>query len=526
MRTQLVGSLALLLAVGVLLGHPASGRAQVNVNDLPSGYPTGSSNFSRSSDIPPAPNVATIPTTPAPAVASQTVPAGCWFGRCRPPMCSAPDCAGGYPWYANANPYWNNYYYYSPYNGGGAPYAPSYPSFGGGGGCLPNLPDVPAEEAPGHPDGVQGPPVAIHKDCVWIEGEYVASWIKPMRFPTPLVTFGTEASTKPGALGEPGTTTAFGDKANFGMFSGVRLDGGLGLDDCGLWALELSGLVTIPEHVRFAVQSDAAGNPIIGRPIFNTATGQQGVILNSETNIATGGVALDVRSQFLGAEANLRRSFQPYERLRIDGLVGFRFLRLAETLTIRDNTEPLTPGAVDFLGSPAPLGSKLTDEDSFRTTNHFYGLQIGSDVRYEWKCLFVSAFGKVALGATDQQAEISGSTSLNSPTGMAAASGGGALALASNIGQHNQTVLDFVPEAGLTVGVNVAPWCRLTAGYSFLYWNSVLRPGGQINPVVNPSLIPSSQSFGKGGGPLQPSYQFNSENYWTQSLFLGVDFHY
>jgi len=60
------------------------------------------------------------------------------------------------------------------------------------------------------------------------------------------------------------------------------------------------------------------------------------------------------------------------------------------------------------------------------------------------------------------------------------------------------------------------------------------RPGGigrvadtrsRTCRLVNPSLIPSSQLFGKAGGPLQPSFPFNGENYWTQSLFLGVHFH-
>jgi hypothetical protein len=457
------------------------------------------------------------------------VPASYWCPGCRGSAGNSPYWPGYYPGYyqyPNANPYSNNYYYHNPYYASGYPYGPSYPSMGGAI-DLPNLPDGGVDEVPGDGDEVHGSALPAHRDRFWLSADYDGSWIKSWRLPLPLVTFGSPTSATPGALGQPGTTSTF-DSANFGMFQGVRLDGGYYLGDGGCLAVEMSGLVALPNHVRFAASSDASGNPIIGRPIFNTATGAPGVILDSLplplVGASAGSVSVDARSEFLGAEMNLRSSFHPWDHFRLDGLIGFRFLRLAESLTIRDQVTPLNSG-IEFLGSPVSVGSELTDVDSFRTINHFYGGQLGADLRWENNWLMVSAFGKVALGTSSEEADINGSTTLSSPSGVVTA-GGGALALPSNIGVHTRTILAYVPEVGMTVGVNVAPCCRLTVGYSFLYWSSVLRPGAQINPVVNPSQIPTSTTFGTPGGPLAPSYHFNGESFWTHSVLVGVDFHY
>ena len=96
----------------------------------------------------------------------------------------------------------------------------------------------------------------------------------------------------------------------------------------------------------------------------------------------------------------------------------------------------------------------------------------------------------------------------------------------SNIGNFNRTQFGFIPEVGLNVGINLTKNWQLTAGYSFLYWNQVVRPGGQINHAVNPGLIPTDNSFGTPGGPIQPAGGFNTESVWIQSLSVGMNFRY
>ena len=48
-----------------------------------------------------------------------------------------------------------------------------------------------------------------------------------------------------------------------------------------------------------------------------------------------------------------------------------------------------------------------------------------------------------------------------------------------------------LPEVGLNVGVYVTEKVRVFAGYSFLYWSDVVRPGDQVSRAINPGRIPT-----------------------------------
>jgi hypothetical protein len=49
--------------------------------------------------------------------------------------------------------------------------------------------------------------------------------------------------------------------------------------------------------------------------------------------------------------------------------------------------------------------------------------------------------------------------------------------------------LSFVPEAGIDVGYQLTRHLRAKAGYTFIYWTDVVRPGDQIDPTTNNSLV-------------------------------------
>ena len=57
--------------------------------------------------------------------------------------------------------------------------------------------------------------------------------------------------------------------------------------------------------------------------------------------------------------------------------MGFRFLRLAEHLSVVDHLQPLKGNNLKFAGAFLGTGDMLADMDSFRTTNYFYGVQLG-----------------------------------------------------------------------------------------------------------------------------------------------------
>src|SRR5437764_1214525 len=83
----------------------------------------------------------------------------------------------------------------------------------GDGGCLP------ARE-------VCGPPGRF-----WASAEYLYWWTKGMNIP-PLVTSGSAANAIPGALGQPGTGTLFGNNIDGEGQSGGRFTAGFWLNCC------------------------------------------------------------------------------------------------------------------------------------------------------------------------------------------------------------------------------------------------------------------------------------------------------
>jgi hypothetical protein len=362
-------------------------------------------------------------------------------------------------------------------------------------------------------------------DRFWASANYTLSWIRSERLATPLVTTGSAADLHPGALDQPGTVVLLGDHMNFGSFSGIRGEVGAFLDEDDHFSLELGGWIVFPEHSTFSLNSDAGGNPIITRPIFNLNAGREAAFLDAFPGVAAGGVAVDVESKLWGAEVNSRYHWCPCEHLRADALLGFRYLRLEESLTVNDHLSPLENNVLRFQGAFVNPPNSLADFDRFHSDDYFYGMQVGGGVRWDEEWFFVGAFGKAAFGATHQTYDINGATTLITPGGNQTATGG-ILALPTNIGQHDHTVFGFVPEVGLNVGFKVSPHVDLTAGYSFLYWNQVARPGDTLDRNVNTSQVPTDISFGQGGGQARPVVRFNGDSFWVSTLTFGVDVHF
>lgn len=483
----------------------------------------------------------------------------------------APNQQGYYPY--NTGNYPNNAAAYPTY--------PTYPTAAQGSDSSASLPPSPAQaaspvqEAPAAAtampgvamtpganifDPAQGPPLAcdggscggdccqprepekpkaeVGKDHMWIGADYVLSFLRPQHLPGPLATTGSISDPRPGALGQPGTGVLFGDNIDFTSYSGVKLECGFYLDADNHFGVDFAGMYLFPNRINFMRGSDAGGNPIITRPVTNANTGQEIAYLDSfpsttiggATNpgIAAGNIDIAARSEFWSGEVNGSYNFFPGEHFRGEIMIGARYLRLAESLAIQDQFSPLSNNVLTFNGAPVNAGSSLVDLDRFRTTNQFYGLQIGGAINWDSEWFFVNAYAKCAFGAIDEQVDINGASTLSTPTGNTTTTGG-LLALPSNIGHYDRTVFGITPEVGLNVGVNITRHLCLTAGYSFLYWNQVVRPAGQIDRTVNPTQVPTDNSFGGAsgmGGAARPAFAFNDDYLWLHTLTIGFVVHY
>lgn len=378
----------------------------------------------------------------------------------------------------------------------------------------------------------------------WISAEALLWSIKPANVP-PL------AST--GAIG-PGTAVLFGGQHNSDWRAGGRFTAGTWLDD-GRTGIEGSYFF-LRGNENFNVSSSGApGSLPLARPFFNVITGLQDRQQVAIPGISSGSIGISSGSMFQGAELNLLRNLFCCETdccvpdccvpncsgdcgatscsgdgvggdqccissgYRVDLIGGFRYLGLDESLTIAEN--------ITFLpGAPFPIvpGTTITVIDRFATSNNFYGGQIGA--RGEWwrDQWFVNVTGKVALGTTHQVVRISGSTDFTIPPAPTVQQPGGLLALPTNMGTRSRDVFGFVPEIGFNVGRQVNDNVRVFAGYSFLYWNSVVRPADQIDYVINPTQLPTPTGPGVLVGAARPAPMFRDTDLWAQGINLGVEF--
>jgi hypothetical protein len=355
---------------------------------------------------------------------------------------------------------------------------------------------------------------------VWFSGSYSLSWIRPIPLPTPLVTTGMTA-----ALGAVDTGILFGNTIDFESFSGFQVTAGLFLDDDRRFSIEGRGQVLFPVSIRFAAASDAAGNPTIARPVFNAAARTETAFVDSLPGVATGSILVDAKSELYGFEVNGRCHLGQGGRVQGHLLAGFRHLRLTERLTIQDQFSPLIPGLFSFGGPFIAPGQTVTDIDSFATTNEFYGGNIGAQIEFAENWYSITLFGKLGIGCTEQRAAISGSSTLITPGAADLTLPGGILAAGPNLGQRKRNVFALVPEWGLSLGANVTPGMRVMAGYSFLMWSKVNRPGDVLDRGVNPSFIPTDRAFGVGGGPDRPAFRFTDHdtNFWMHTFNAGVE---
>ena len=86
----------------------------------------------------------------------------------------------------------------------------------------------------------------------------------------------------------------------------------------------------------------------------------------------------------------------------------------------------------------------------------------------------------------------------------------------------------MVPETELNVGYQLTPHARAFVGYDLLYWSTVVRPGDQIDPVLDVTQIPNfallhGQTPTNQGRPLVP---FKESGFWAQGMNIGIEFRY
>jgi len=383
------------------------------------------------------------------------------------------------------------------------------------------VPQVPSLTAPanGAREAPCPPPVEVTNSAkptrVWAGADYLLWQLRGDSLP-PLLTASPPGTpqAQAGVLSAPGTTVLFGGSGvNDDWRSGWQVRGGLWLDCEQKLAVEANFFLLEQVGAGFDVTSN--GTPILSRPFFNTELGRQDAQLVAFPGLLAGHVSVAEASSLLGTGAWLRCNLCCGCRHWVDGVIGYRFLRLRDRLTITENLVSTDPAS-----ATTPLGTTLDVVDRFETTNQFHGVDLGLAGEVRRGALVLEWFTRLAVGGNTGDVAISGASTFTVPGLPPMVQPGGLLALSSNSGRFSKDRVGLVPEVGLRLGYQITPWLRGSAGYNFLYWTDVIRPGTQIDTAVNPNLLPPPVP----GGPARPAPRVgDTTDLWAHGFSLGLE---
>jgi hypothetical protein len=355
----------------------------------------------------------------------------------------------------------------------------------------------------------------------WIRTEFLLWWLKDAHLP-PLVTTGPTTDPRPGSLDSPNTSILLGGEGwQFQDRYGARLTLGYWFDDQQCWGAEggyffLGGRTTSQGFLP-------ADDKVLAIPFFNLGTGLQDAGAVAYPGLASGHVLVGVSNDLQGGEINLTTALLKTEHVRLEGLVGLRYLSLDEGLSIyQSSTINVAPS---YAGVVIPNnGNIINVSDQFETRNRFFGGQLGARAEFRNERWTLEILTKVALGDSNETVNIHGSTTIN--TQPVTAYNAGFLALSSNSGQFSRNAFSVVPEINATLGFQLTDHIKLFAGYSFLYWTNVVRPGDQVDTAINPNLVPTSTTYGAAGGPNRPGFAFRTTDFFAHGVNMGLEFRY
>jgi hypothetical protein len=352
---------------------------------------------------------------------------------------------------------------------------------------------------------------------VWITGELLL-WATSGQSLPALVT-ASPAGTPPaqaGVIGQPGTSTLFGGGwAGGAMRPGGRVAAGYWFDPTQHDGIEASFFELAEDQQRAAFANE--GGLLLGRPYVDATSGAEAALLVPPPQTLPADPALFAQSisaarstTFLGVDVLLRRSIDCdlFHRRWLVG--GYRYLQLDDSVGVTQTAR--------IASATSPSVVTAATNDVFDASTQFHGGEFGLIERWWHKRVSLQVLGKVALGASVFDTDISGSTI----TDGVVTSAGGVLAEPTNSGSHQSALFAGMGEVGVSLDYALWSQCRASIGYTFLWWSTVGRAGAQIDRQVNPTQFPP----GTLTGPARPAFTQRTSDFWAQGLNLGLEYQF
>lgn len=373
---------------------------------------------------------------------------------------------------------------------------------------------------PGSPDAQPAVDLvtpAVQSSGFYAEADFLLFWFKPICLNVPVISVGNPTNAVPGAINQPGTQIVVGGSPphqfNFGGTAGGETKLGW-LSGDGTFGFEASGLFMATGEARQAFIASPNGSPASYLP-YQAPDNTQQALRFTIPGVVTGSSVAAGTTHLWGLESNVvlpmtvdRCGYSLYGAF----LVGARYLDLTDQDRI-DNTLSLVNDPSDY----------ASGTDRVVTRNQFAGPQVGASMGITWGRLSLLYTNKLAAGITHQVRGIMGSPLYSATDLSPLLVPGPLIALPSNIGSESANRVTLVPEIGLKARLALAPWCSLSLGYRLIYWNKVLCPGDQMDPLVNITQLPFHGPF---TGPPNPSPLFVHTDFFAQGIEAGIQFRF
>jgi hypothetical protein len=367
---------------------------------------------------------------------------------------------------------------------------------------------------------------------VFARAEYLLWFMNKDRAPV-LATTGTVDSNA--ILGANGTVPLFGGgPIGQSMRSGGRFTLGGWIDDCRTCGVDGNFFFLARRGFDTSFNSAQLPTGVLARPAFAPNT-SPALMLPGQTveqtafpGRSTGVLDINGSSALWGAEVNPRHRLLCGCNYYLDVFAGFRYLDLNENLGVTEFINVLSDQpALSLVPPTVPAGTQIVVFDRFETHNRFYGGQVGLEGEYSAGRFFVNFRPKVALGVTEQRLDIDGGQLFNFPPGNTTMPhflpGGFLTTPTTNMGSFTRSKFSVVPEVTLTAGYQITDCLRVFGGYNLLYWSNVLRPGQQIDSVVDVALVPNPFPGVAPSGLSRPAPLVKESNLWLQGVNVGVE---
>jgi hypothetical protein len=386
-----------------------------------------------------------------------------------------------------------------------------------------------------------GPP------AYWANGDFLF-W-QPSAFVTryPIVTtsapldFGRVGGLTTAALGPGDRNIAF-DSAN-----GFRVFAGFALDQSGEVGVEAGGFWVNTATRDFTLSSNNLGVPLLAIPFQDINTGTQAAYVVAFPGINYGSVNVSAQSRIFEAEGNL--VYNLYQSGGGPGgltlLAGPRFMQIKEELDVSTTSTttgvpPIVPpppaGGIlgasffpaaggTFAGTVTPFAPPylVTTADRIKTTNDFYGGQVGFRGDIGFGSYFMSLTGKIGAGYMRETVELQGGSTFAANGAATSLQPGGIYNLAQELGKSRRDQFAVMGEGGVNFGYQVFSFLRFQGGYTFMWVNHVVRPTRELSPVLNPNLMPVSPTYtGASPATIYPRGITNETDYHIQGFNLGL----